>query len=642
MQACWVAGITAAFAGSALAQDDMGFERSFPPAACSSDLGYGVSLKAVPKLLQDKIKSITLSFAHAPEITLKISPARMAFFTFPDGKPIAPSKVEKNISKATEQGRVVASVEFTFPPDVKIKNIAFSIEESALIYIQEGRRSPIEVNRNLRLMDVAAVLNSNGTAQSSHPCPSGLVNWKPKEPLERRLLSKNLDVALEASDELLRDTTLSSPEMLILAAWHLLRGERKVESAFWMAAGIYRATYSGKTSIGYGYYIAATMPSLEYARSTPGLWADTLQKVIQWDEKTYPEWEQEQENYKAKSATWQQNRAYQRADTQKFIAQLHKDPKAPALNEVIPISPADLLRNALDKGNVQAALTSINAKKNDLNRNYPYSNSYLHMAAGKGLVELIPDLIRQGAQTESIDELGNTPLGWARDISTMQVLLEHKADANAPQGLDRRPLLLRLIGSGTQLGLGNQEQDEVSKRVFLLLKHGADVNKADDYGQTPLHAAAVRGDIPKLELLLSHGANLDATTKTGRDRELANSPLAIAKNVETAKYLIGKGASLQPATGDAPLLNAVKFGNIELVRLLIDLGSNPNAISRESKNSALWFAVSSNDSKYLPIAEVLIKAGANVKAEVRGKSLLAWAQHFGNTGAVKLLQEAGA
>lgn len=642
VQACLLAGIAATFTGSAMGQHDMGFERSFPPAACSADFGYGFSLKASPTLFQDKLKSLTLSFAHAPEVSLKITPARMSFFTLPDGKPIAPSKVEKFASKATEHGRIVDSVEFTFPPDAKIKNIAFSIEESALIYIEEERRNSIDVNRNLRLMDVASVLNGNGAAQASHPCPSGLVNWKPKEPLERRLQSSDLNVALEASEEVLREAAVSSPERLILAAWHLFRAERKAESAFWMATGIYRATYSGKTSLGYGYYIAATMPSLEYARSAPSLWADTLQKVIQWDDRTYSEWEQDQENFKNSSAVWQRNRTYQRSDTQRFVAQLRKDPKAPALNDVIPVSPADPLRNALDKGDVQAALAAVNAKQIDLNRNYPHSNSYLHIAAGKGLTELIPALIKQGAKTESVDELGSTPLGWARDLSTMQVLLENKADANAPQGLDRQPLLLRLVASGAQRGLGNQEQDEVQKRLLLLLKHGANVNKADGYGQTPLHAAAVRGDIQNLELLISHSANLDAATKTGRDRELANTPLALAKNVETAKYLISKGASLQPAAGDAPLLNAVKFGDIELVRLLLERGSNPNAMSRESKNSALWFAVSSRDRKYLPIAELLIKAGANVKAEVRGKTLMAWAKDFGNNGAVKLLEEAGA
>lgn len=49
----------------------------------------------------------------------------------------------------------------------------------------------------------------------------------------------------------------------------------------------------------------------------------------------------------------------------------------------------------------------------------------------------------------------------------------------------------------------------------LLLSCGADVNATDHTGQTPLHWATVRGSLPVLETLLRHGANHEARDNRG-------------------------------------------------------------------------------------------------------------------------------
>ncbi len=48
-----------------------------------------------------------------------------------------------------------------------------------------------------------------------------------------------------------------------------------------------------------------------------------------------------------------------------------------------------------------------------------------------------------------------------------------------------------------------------------LLEHGADVNKADDAGETPLMTAAGSAEPDLVELLLSQGADVAAQCKTG-------------------------------------------------------------------------------------------------------------------------------
>jgi ankyrin repeat protein len=50
----------------------------------------------------------------------------------------------------------------------------------------------------------------------------------------------------------------------------------------------------------------------------------------------------------------------------------------------------------------------------------------------------------------------------------------------------------------------------------LLLANGAVVNARDNDGDTPLHAAALRGQKDIVEILLAHGADVNAIDKTGR------------------------------------------------------------------------------------------------------------------------------
>ena len=58
------------------------------------------------------------------------------------------------------------------------------------------------------------------------------------------------------------------------------------------------------------------------------------------------------------------------------------------------------------------------------------------------------------------------------------------------------------------------EQTDVAR---YLVEAGADVNLADMYGETPLMYAALRGDenVPLVESLIAHGANLDAKDNHG-------------------------------------------------------------------------------------------------------------------------------
>ena len=68
----------------------------------------------------------------------------------------------------------------------------------------------------------------------------------------------------------------------------------------------------------------------------------------------------------------------------------------------------------------------------------------------------------------------------------------------------------------------------------LLVTNGADINKQDDRGYSALHICAWENYADCIPFLLSHGANVNAVTKSGQ------TPLALAEaneNTESADLL---------------------------------------------------------------------------------------------------------
>ncbi|XP_068003702.1 ankyrin repeat domain-containing protein 12 isoform X1 [Melanerpes formicivorus] len=100
------------------------------------------------------------------------------------------------------------------------------------------------------------------------------------------------------------------------------------------------------------------------------------------------------------------------------------------------------------------------------------------------------------------------------------------------------------------------------------------VNKRNERGETPLHIAAIRGDVKQVKELIRLGANVNVKDFAGW------TPLHEACNVgyyDVAKVLIAAGADVntQGLDDDTPLHDSASSGHRNIVKLLLRHGGNP-------------------------------------------------------------------
>ena len=189
--------------------------------------------------------------------------------------------------------------------------------------------------------------------------------------------------------------------------------------------------------------------------------------------------------------------------------------------------------------------------------------------------------------------------------------------------------------TGLHLAVWHQ-QLEVAR---VLIEAGIDLEATNHEGRTALHDSIEFGRSDFTQLLLDHGAELDicsaailgdldrmrelldADPALANDRSTSLSPLgwaAFGNQVESAKELLARGARLD----DHELLCAASVGHVEVGRLLIEHGADPNAISEEAGGNALHAAAA---MRYTPdsrrFVEMLLAHGADLGARTtKGKT----------------------
>lgn len=190
----------------------------------------------------------------------------------------------------------------------------------------------------------------------------------------------------------------------------------------------------------------------------------------------------------------------------------------------------------------------------------------------RSLLDASPELLQSG------DEHSNQPIHWAvmtRQIDMIDELLARGADINSPRFDNARPI---------QLTNGDYHY-----------RGWRDVPK--DIGTTPANV---------LDHLRARGAYCDICTAAHigdleRVKELLDEDPALANRVsEYVTYYLGSGA---------PLRNAAAGGHLEIVKLLLERGADPNLPEEgiAPHGHALYSAVYNGHHE---IAELLLERGA--------------------------------
>ncbi|XP_009433500.1 ankyrin repeat domain-containing protein 27 isoform X8 [Pan troglodytes] len=163
-------------------------------------------------------------------------------------------------------------------------------------------------------------------------------------------------------------------------------------------------------------------------------------------------------------------------------------------------------------------------------------SSPLHVAALHGRADLIPLLLKHGANAGARNADQAVPLHLACQQGHFQVvkcLLDSNAKPNKKDLSGNTPLIYACSG-------GHHEV------VALLLQHGASINASNNKGNTALHEAVIEKHVFVVELLLLHGASVQVLNK--RQRTAVDCAEQNSKIMELLQVVPSCVASLDDVT----------------------------------------------------------------------------------------------
>lgn len=246
-------------------------------------------------------------------------------------------------------------------------------------------------------------------------------------------------------------------------------------------------------------------------------------------------------------------------------------------------------------------------------------------AAMTGIVDLVKSLFGAGAiqSVDVQDKMGNTALTAAvsRGYFDIAKVLITEGQAN---------VLLANRDGETALSLAVQDDDE--ELVDLLCTHGANVNARDEDGRTAVMAAYDASNKRMVEHLISE-VGADITLADNEGRTLLHLA-ARQGDDEGVRSLCESGADVnaQDVNGFSPLVHAIQSGNPDAVEVLLSTAADVNA--RDNEGRTVMFHLSDNQSSYgwhspafKATFDRLFEAGARLEAmdeKVREKLYSQW------------------
>ena len=223
------------------------------------------------------------------------------------------------------------------------------------------------------------------------------------------------------------------------------------------------------------------------------------------------------------------------------------------------------------------------------------------------------------------------------DLDTVKVLVEAGADVNQVSEFGWTPLLTATQNRYYQIGK-------------FLLENGANPNIANEGGWNPLYIATDNrniegGDYPTRKPDMPHLDFISLLLENGANPDLRMASSTETRTIFTHQWLREEGAT--------PFLRAAQSSDLELMKLLLQYGADPN-INTSVGVTPLMVAAGIawvegvtfewSEQANRETIEMLIDLGNDVNAQDRedGRTALMGAAHKGRNYAVQMLVDAGA
>ncbi|MED6235015.1 hypothetical protein ATANTOWER_012756 [Ataeniobius toweri] len=250
----------------------------------------------------------------------------------------------------------------------------------------------------------------------------------------------------------------------------------------------------------------------------------------------------------------------------------------------------------------------------------------LHWAALLGHAKIVHLLLeRNTSGTIPSDSQGATPLHYgaqSNNAETVGVFLSHPSVKDEPD-LEGRTAFMWAAGKGS---------DDVI-RTMLTLAPQIDINMADKYAGTALHAASLSGHVSTVKLLLEKGATVDFLDV------MKHTPLFRACEMGYRDVILTliKGSAcvdLVDVDGHTALHWAALGGNAEVCQILMESGISPNVQDHAGRTPLQCAAYGG----YITCMAVLMENNADPNIQDKeGRTALHWSCNNGYLDAVKLL-----
>lgn len=256
----------------------------------------------------------------------------------------------------------------------------------------------------------------------------------------------------------------------------------------------------------------------------------------------------------------------------------------------------------------------------------------LHFATLRKHVKGVQLLLDNGASVTEVDYKRRTALHLASidgEESITRLLLTHGADIDSRDILGRtalhyaalkhRLLTVFLLEHGAKVGVRDKDymtplhlaaQEGNTETMQVLIKCVADTTAFLFIAQgSPLHRAAAGGHVSAAQLLLDHGAHIDAR---GYREGSALCVAAGRGEVEFVRLLLERGADLEISEQRTALHQAVMNRHKDVALLLLVHGAEVNVHDQTVGMTPLHTAAQKGD---VDIIELLLNHGADVTAE---------------------------